>query len=379
MSRDSAEIVGLILAAGYSSRMGEFKPLLPIGESRAIERSVNSLLSAGVRDVRVVVGWRADELTPLLESMGATTIFNPDYQSGMYSSVLAGIGTLNSDVQAFLLLPADIPLVKPATIRQLIRNYVESDASIVYPRFLHRRGHPPIISTSCLEGAPSSDFTGGLRSVLSRFEESALEVEVVDQGILMDMDTAADYQALLDYFSRNDLPTEDECTAILSLSETPTRVVAHARKVADVARNLASRLNEKGLDLDVELAFTAALLHDVAKGQADHARAGARLISRFGFQRVAECVASHMELTYSAGIPLSEPHLVYLADKLVNEDQIISLREKIAYASERFAGQNGALEAAKGRLKVAEAIKSRIETLTGLPVEQIALEAEAMQ
>lgn len=379
MSRDLTRIAGLILAAGYSSRMGEFKPLLPVGESRAIERTVNSLLEAGVRDVRVVVGWRAEELIPWLQPLGVGVIFNPNYQSGMYSSVLAGIGTLDTDAQAFLLLPADIPLVKPSTVRELTQWYVESGASIVYPRFLRRRGHPPVISTSCLAGAPSSDSPGGLRSVLSSFEDSALDLDVVDQGILMDMDTAADYRALLDYFSRQGLPTIAECQAILERSKTAPRALAHSQKVADVARHLASRLKEKGLDLDLDLTYTASLLHDVAREQPDHARVGARVISELGFPRVANCIASHLAQEFGSWIQLNEAHLVYLADLLVKDDHIVSLRERTADVSERFAGQPEALKAATVRLKVAEDIQKRVEATVGSPLEQMDFEARVME
>jgi molybdenum cofactor cytidylyltransferase len=210
MKRDSAGIVGLVLAAGYSSRMVDFKPLLPLGESTVIETAVGSLLAAGIADVRVVVGWRANDLLPTLGRLDVTPVYNPDYATGMYSSVMAGVRTMGPEVRSFLLLPADNPLVKPHTVRELVRHYLESEAAVVYPCFRHRRGHPPIVSTSCLSDAPESDPPGGLRAVLSRYEESALNVEVADQGIVMDMDIPADYQAMLSYCAREGVPREKE-------------------------------------------------------------------------------------------------------------------------------------------------------------------------
>jgi len=67
-------IAAIILAAGFSSRMGEFKPLLPLGEMTIIERAVRLFEQAGTEDIRVVVGYRANDLIPLLqknESLGS--------------------------------------------------------------------------------------------------------------------------------------------------------------------------------------------------------------------------------------------------------------------------------------------------------------------
>ena len=199
MKRDRSKIVGMILAAGYSSRMGEFKPLLPVGDSIAIERCVRSLRGAGIEDVRVVVGWKAEDLIALMHRLKAGTVFNPDFADGMYSSVMTGVASLPPETQAFVLLPVDSPMVRPRTIRELVQRFLESEATVVYPRFLGRRGHPPVVSTSCLSGAPVSDPPGGLRSVLSQYEDSALVVDVDDQGTVMDMDTPADYEALQRY------------------------------------------------------------------------------------------------------------------------------------------------------------------------------------
>lgn len=123
MKREVSKISGLILAAGFSSRMGRFKPLLPLGGSTATERAVKSLRDGGIEDVRVVVGWRTEELVPVL------------------------------------------------------------------------------------------DQPGGLRTVLSRSDDAALDLDVADQGTVLDMDTPADHEILQRRCARMAVPSESKCEA----------------------------------------------------------------------------------------------------------------------------------------------------------------------
>ncbi len=97
------DITAFILAAGYSSRMEKFKPLLPVGPVTVLERSVQLFSNAGIDDIRVVIGHRAEDLKPLLLRLHIRWIFNERFQEGMLSSVQAGVRTLESSKRAFFL------------------------------------------------------------------------------------------------------------------------------------------------------------------------------------------------------------------------------------------------------------------------------------
>ena len=209
----SGNIAALILAAGYSSRLGAWKPLQPLGPSTFIEEAVRRFRAAGVEDIRVVTGHRAEELVLVLEQLGVREIFNPDYHQGMFASVGAGVRSLEPGIAAFFLLPVDIPLVKPRTISGLLHAYRQGGVGIIYPRFQGRRGHPPLISTACVADLPPA-CEGGLRAFLSRYENEALDLEVLDEAVLLDCDTPEDYRRLLVYGSREGIPTSRECEAI---------------------------------------------------------------------------------------------------------------------------------------------------------------------
>jgi len=194
--------------------MGELKPLLPIGGRPALERAACCLLDAGVRDVRVVVGHRADELMPLLNRLPVTVVENPRYREGMFSSLVAAVRSFghpgrdclydcaSAPLHAFFMLPVDVPLVAPRTVRRVSRAFVDSALSplVAYPVYGGRRGHPPLISAALRERILTFDGDGGLRALLRQVSDEApglvVDVPVDDPAIHLDMDTPNDYRAL---------------------------------------------------------------------------------------------------------------------------------------------------------------------------------------
>jgi CTP:molybdopterin cytidylyltransferase MocA len=196
------EIAAIVLAAGLSSRMGRFKPLLPLGGATVLERVVGLYREAGVREVKVVLGHRAEELLPLLRGWGMSPVVNPDYREGMFGSVAAGVASLSPGVEAFFMHPVDIPLVRPETVRALGQALARDRASVIYPTFRGRRGHPPLISAGLAGALRSWRGPEGLRGFLRGYEGQALELAVADEFILRDMDLPADYAALAERLGR---------------------------------------------------------------------------------------------------------------------------------------------------------------------------------
>lgn len=194
-------VSAIILAGGYSMRMKEFKPLLPLGASTVIENTINVFRNSGVYDITVVIGYRANELKALLDSIGVKWVYNENYHQGMYSSVVAGVSSLSTDKSGFFLLPADMPLVKKETIEELIKVYNSTEYDIIYPIYKGHRGHPPLISASLCPAIKNWEGGGGLRALLSEYQKLATQVEVTDESILIDMDTPEDYIKLYNSFS----------------------------------------------------------------------------------------------------------------------------------------------------------------------------------
>ncbi len=355
-------IAALVLAAGYSSRMGYLKLLASLGASTLIEEAVSRFIEAGITDVRVVVGHRADEIIPVLDRLGVRWIKNDRYELGMFSSILAGVKSLETEIDGIFLLPADIPLVKPGTIRALRDAFNRHDPRIVYPRFDGQRGHPPLIPAAYLRQDLPSDYPGGLRSFLERYEKDAIDLDIIDENILLDCDTQSDYRALVQRRTNEDIPTEAECESIWRHLNVPEKVVAHSAMVAEVARLLAVHLNLAGLSLNIPLILAAGKLHDIARDRPNHAEAGARILSEMGCPRVGEIVAKHMDI-HSRGPSVDEADLIYLADKYVEENSPVSLEERFGKALSRYADRPEVKAKIGRRLENAKSIASRIEAI----------------
>lgn len=367
----AGNVTAIVLAAGFSERMGEFKPLLRLGEITILERTVTLFQDAGVDDVRVVTGYRGAELDPFLAKLGVRAVKNDRHQEGMFSSVVAGVATLGHGIDNFFVLPVDVPLVRTATIRRLLE-LCRKDADIIYPRFIGKRGHPPLIAGRHAREIAAWQGEGGLKAALAQWEPAALDVDVADGNILLDMDTPGDYRLLQEKVERMEIPTPEECRALMELVlGVAGQTIRHSQAVAQVATRLGDELNRAGGSLDIPLLEAAALLHDLAKGEPDHARAGARLLDELGFGIVAGPISTHMDITITEGETINAAEVLYLADKMVQGERRLSPEERFRAKMERYAGDPDILDIITGRLKTALSIQRRIETLIGRPLTEV--------
>jgi molybdenum cofactor cytidylyltransferase len=196
-------INGLVLAAGLSSRMGDFKPLMRAGGRTLIESCIGSLLAAGVDRVMVVLGYRADEVETLLHEKfphgSISTARNPSFaETDMMASIKIGIRAM-PPCDAFYLLPGDIPAVAPRTFQELRDAMQKSGAMVVFPTICGKRAHPPLISDLCITAILDFSGEGGLQEIWRQFGGLAASVEVADRGCLIDVDTPQDFLDLLEY------------------------------------------------------------------------------------------------------------------------------------------------------------------------------------
>lgn len=145
---------------------------------------------------------------------------------------------------------------------------------------------------------------------------------------------------------------------LLEAAAPGERAAAHSRAVAAEALRIAAALP---LDLNRELLESAALLHDAARAEKDHAQLGASWLRELGYERAAGLVEQHHELR---GDALDEAAVLYLADKCVREDRRVSIRERFA-ASESRCRTPEALAAHGARLRTALALRDKINELCG--------------
>ena len=196
-------LCAIILAAGDSTRMGRPKALLPDPEGRPfVARLVRTFDAAGVRDVIVVTGSLhatiADALAADRPPISPLLVNNPQPALGQVSSLWMGLDTaVNLGVEGVLVTLVDIPLVQVSTIRKVIDAWTGSRAPIVRPAVGDRHGHPVLFDGSVFDALRHAPITEGAKAVVHANADRIVNVQVDDEGCLLDVDTPADYEAVI--------------------------------------------------------------------------------------------------------------------------------------------------------------------------------------
>jgi molybdenum cofactor cytidylyltransferase len=374
-------VAAVVLAAGLSSRMGVVKALLPLGPSAAIEHVVSSLRAAGVAQVVVVTGHEAEAVAPVLERLGVERAHNAGYGSGMFSSVRTGVAALREDIDAFFVLPVDCPLVTPRVFRLLMEHFRPSRKGIIYPTCFGHRGHPPLVSSRYVRALLDADETSNLQAFLGAHAADEAEVDLRDLTVLMDMDTPEDYRALRSFAAALDAAAEsrpepsltaEEALFLLAAAGTPANIVRHCKAVAAVGEALAQALKPHLPELNVALVRAGCLLHDIARILPHHALLAQEVLTNLGLPRLGAVVGEHMvidpERPMAAGV--TEAELVYLADKLVADGQLVGLDERQARAFRKLRPGREAADRIRARIADARAISGKAGAFLGRPVEE---------
>ncbi len=339
----------IILAAGLSSRMGRFKPLLKVAEKTMLDHCIHLFQQGGVDTIIVVAGHGADEIKKAAAGKGAQVVENPYFRQGMFSSIKQGAAAISS-CDSFFVLPVDIPLVRLPTLATLAAAF-DGRQNLV-PTFNGNSGHPPLLSAYMRKKIAQADSGMILRDILAA--EGYKKVAVWDAAIICDADTPQGYSALCHTANRRDIlqPKEAE---ILAGQYMSGRLLRHCQSVARMATALTEALPQEA-DIDLDLVYGAALLHDIARGQTDHEKAGAKLLRHLGLERMAAVVAVHRDLPPPADGKLTEKELVCLADKMVCGSRQVEIAERFQKKLQIYQGDQEVYHAIRRRLHNAEAL-----------------------
>jgi CTP:molybdopterin cytidylyltransferase MocA len=361
----------LILAAGESSRMGRTKALLPLGTGTpsALHGIVRCCRKAGIDDIAVVTGHHWQEVEPAARNIGIAAVRNPHPEDGMLSSARCGLASARTATHV-LILPVDVPLVRPMTLRTLMDRAAERPETVLVPTFAGQEGHPPLLPLSLRESVLAHDGEGGLRGILSCLPREA--VPVADSLILEDMDTPDDYRRLCGLAAAAERLAPDEAMRLLELRGTSLRGRTHGLAVGTVARAFAQAFARAGGKADPELAFAAGTLHDICKGEPSHERAGGTLLREMGLTELAPLVQDHRDLSLPDAAPITERELVYLADKYCHGGAFVPLAMRFGRKMAMYRDDPAALQAIRGRLERARCLADRLGRELGEDVAGIA-------
>lgn len=188
-------MVGILLAAGFSRRFGSVDKLLQLlPDGRPIALASAEHLIQAIPDSIAVLRIENKALATLLINTGLKVIFCNEHEQEMADSLTATIrysSSFEAAKDGFVITLADMPYIKPETIRAVANKVVEG-ASIVMPTYQNQRGHPVGFSAKFRNELESLQGDEGARSIIKRYSNEVELLAIDDAGILADIDTPAD-------------------------------------------------------------------------------------------------------------------------------------------------------------------------------------------
>ena len=196
-------VLGIILAAGQSSRMGRPKALLPCPpEGRPfVTQLIAALRDGGLSKIAVVGRVSDDELRREVEPASPAVAYleNPSPELGQLSSLLIAVSFAEATgASGLLVVPVDMPLIRAATVSAALHAFAQSGTAILRVTHHGRHGHPVLFGASVFRALKTADLNLGARAVLRADPARVLNLEVDDPGVLRDFDYPSEYRELVD-------------------------------------------------------------------------------------------------------------------------------------------------------------------------------------
>lgn len=184
------KIAAIVLAAGRSSRMAPANKLfVEIDGKTMLARAVEAAEASQAAETIVVVG--NDSARAKAALAGVRVVENPEFASGLASSVRAGIAAVPADCDGAVVLLGDMPLVNAAHIDRLIAAFAPVEGrAICVAAHGGKRGNPVLWSREFFAEILALDGDQGARPVMRKHEDRLCEVPMPDDGVLVDLDTA---------------------------------------------------------------------------------------------------------------------------------------------------------------------------------------------
>ncbi|MEO7274210.1 MAG: nucleotidyltransferase family protein [Vicinamibacterales bacterium] len=198
-TRCSPLIPGAILASGWSQRMGRSKALLPAGRGGQtfVRTLAATLQDGGVTDVLVIGRPDDASLRSEVATLGAGVRYVENHHAaqGQISSIVAAVNAVDHPgVQGLLVIPVDQPLIAAATVAALLLAFSRTRPPIARATHQGRHGHPVVFASALFGELRRADPSQGARVVVRAHAAEALDVDVADPNVLIDIDDSDAYE-----------------------------------------------------------------------------------------------------------------------------------------------------------------------------------------
>ena len=189
----------VLLAAGASTRLGKPKQNLLYKGETLLQHAVRAALGSVCAPVVVVLGAEAKAILPDVAAKPVTVVHNPLWQDGMASSVRTGLATvldIEPNVAACVFMVCDQPFTEATLVDALVQKHQQSGKGMVACAYNNTMGTPALLDRRYFQELLALEGQEGAKKLLYLYEEDVVTIPF--PGGAFDIDTAADYQALLE-------------------------------------------------------------------------------------------------------------------------------------------------------------------------------------
>jgi molybdenum cofactor cytidylyltransferase len=191
-------ITAIVLAAGYSRRMGRNKLLLVYKGRPLFAHVLECILTAKVGRVVVVTGFEANKVAAAIAGMDVQIVHHPEYEKGMTSTIQAGVKA--SEGEGYMICLSDMPYINPEEYKVLKdafhQQYERDKACIVQPSYDNQIGNPVTFSAFWRKDILANTDPEGCKNIVRLHRENVYRVEMSTPAVLQDIDCQDDYDRL---------------------------------------------------------------------------------------------------------------------------------------------------------------------------------------
>jgi molybdenum cofactor cytidylyltransferase len=176
--------------------MGTPKQLLRLDDRPLLQHVLDNVRVSSVMEIVLVLGFAAEAIRRKIDAGNVRVVINENYQQGMGASLKAGLSAVSPQSEAAIVVLADQPFVRPATLDQLVAEHDRCKAQILIPTYRGFRGNPVLLDRSVFPEIMTIQGDMGCRAIFGNHLEGIVKVPVDDVGILLDLDRQSDFEAL---------------------------------------------------------------------------------------------------------------------------------------------------------------------------------------
>ena len=184
-------ITGIILASGFSKRMGQDKLLLKIKDEKMVETVIKAVINSNLDKVMII--YRKDEIKDIAIKYNIPHILNENADLGQSEAIKLGVRNIKKKSN-FMFIMGDQPFIDSSLINTLIREYNESNKNILVPYYKEHKGSPTIIGYSYKDELLELEGDRGGKHLMDKYSEDVKGVYLEDEKFGIDIDTLKDLE-----------------------------------------------------------------------------------------------------------------------------------------------------------------------------------------